>query len=48
MIFHGFSLYHMFPVMSSAPRGKFNALSLYSFRGLSPEKYALVPHMKMT
>lgn len=26
----------MLPVMSSAPRGKFRALSLYSFRGLSP------------
>lgn len=35
----GFSRYHMFPVMSSAPSGKFSALSLYSFRGLSPEKH---------
>lgn len=39
----GFPLYHMFPVMSSAPRGKFNALSLYSFRGLSPEKHFPFP-----
>lgn len=39
----GFPLYHMFPVMSSAPRGKFNDLSLYSLRGLSPEKHFPFP-----
>jgi len=33
----------MLPVMSSAPRGKFRALSLYSFRGLSP---VYIEHVK--
>lgn len=28
--------YHMLPVINSAPRGKFRALSLYNFLGLSP------------
>lgn len=37
--------YHMLPVINSAPRGRFRALSLYNFLGLSPGNKQSNPQM---